>query len=167
MVSSVTCLFQILVKKNKCHWPGLAWTQARPSLGRTESGQIYQNSSWTGAWPARPPGAWQAAGQGDSSGTDRNNESDFVNNQEVSAVACPLFVDENSNNSINAPVNDDDILFLVEKSLLKINCLLACLYVCTPLIGRNNNTKIKQMISWKPWVKLIGGEESESDVSFN
>jgi hypothetical protein len=45
--------------------------------------------------------------------------------------------------------------------------LLACLYVCTPLIGRNNNTKIKQMISWKPWVKLIGGEESESDVSFN
>ncbi len=28
-----------------------------------------------------------------------------------------------------------------------------------------NQAKIKQIISWKTWVKLIGGEESKSEAS--
>jgi hypothetical protein len=37
----------------------------------------------------------------------------------------------------------ENILFLVEKSLAQINCLLACLDVRIPLVGRNNKAKIK------------------------
>ncbi|CAM4847026.1 unnamed protein product [Rotaria magnacalcarata] len=45
------------------------------------------------------------------SGTECNNESDIVNNKEVSVAASPLFVDQISNNIINlpVPVDDDDI----------------------------------------------------------
>jgi hypothetical protein len=50
---------------------------------------------------------------------DCNNESDVINNEEVSAVACPLFFDQNSNNTINAHVNDDDIGLYVSNNTAK------------------------------------------------
>ncbi len=59
------------------------------------------------------------------------------------------------------------ILFLVEKSLAKMNCLIACLSVCTSLIGRRIMLKSTELFYMKLHQKVIGVGESESAVSFN
>jgi hypothetical protein len=58
-------------------------------------------------------------------------------------------------------------LFLVEKSLARINCLLDCLLVCPHVIDwSKNDMKTKGIIFHKTWSKVIQHGESESEVSF-
>jgi hypothetical protein len=56
------------------------------------------------------------------------------------------------------------ILFLVEKSLEKINCLLVCPYFTDWF---NTSVGRQGFIFHKVWPKVIKGGESESEVSFN
>ena len=62
------------------------------------------------------------------------------------------------------------VLFLVEKSLRRINCLLACLLAClcvrTSLIGPRIMWKQNRLFSVKLDRRVIEIEELESDVSF-
>ena len=58
------------------------------------------------------------------------------------------------------------VLFLARKGSVKINCLFACLYVRTSLIGRNRTSHRPDPIALLDGPKVIQDCEPESGVRF-